>query len=211
MPPKKAATAKKEAPDVDGISAGVGGLNVSAASKSFDLSFSGPFMIKHFIHNTQKACQVDVFVPTLSHQDVFPSISKDGMYLEVQIVVPEFFYEEARALQQSVGAPGINLNTHFVTAHQNVVQEIRKAYSQATQTLSKPQRIKLPFKCKQDIVDWEVMNFPGIEIEDGVYTDAAGEGIPMQQYHAVLKVDLLADERMAARKVTGRSRIIQTP
>jgi hypothetical protein len=216
MPPKKATPSKKD-PDVDAVNTAVSNLSVnSAASKSFELSFSGPYMIKSFIHNAVKGCQVDVFVPTLVHDDVTPTVSKDGMYLEVQIVVPEFFYEEARAMQQHAGIAGVNANTNLITAHQAVVQEIRKSYSQSPAVIAKPQRIKLPFKCKVDISDWEVMNFPGITIDNGTtvhdeHGTANAVAVPMQQYYAVLKVDLVADERMAARKPTGRSRIIQTP
>jgi hypothetical protein len=215
MPPKKSPAAAKKEPDVDGVSTGVSNMNVSSY-KSWELAFAGPLMVKSFMHNNIKGCQVDVWVPTLLHDSVFPTVSKDGMYLEVQIVVPEFFYEEARAMQQHAGIAGVNANTNLITAHQAVVQEIRKSYSQSPAVIAKPQRIKLPFKCKVDISDWEVMNFPGITIDNGTtvhdeHGTANAVAVPMQQYYAVLKVDLVADERMAARKPTGRSRIIQTP
>lgn len=215
MPPKKATAVPKkaaaEAAGISGISEGISGMSVSSSFKMFEMSFCGPFMIKSFVWNNQRGCQVDVFVPTLDVDDVVPNVSKDGLYLEVQLAVPEFFYEEARALQQTAGTAGVNANTHIVTAHQDVVQEVRKAYHHSPKVFGKPQRIKLPFKCHLDIPEWEVMNFAGVGIEDGSLQDAAGNPLPVQQYHAVLKVDLLADERRAAKKVAGRARIIQTP
>ena len=62
MPPKKTTTAGKEKKSdgtVDGISSGVSNMNVSSF-KPWELAFAGPYMVKSFMHNNIKGCQVDV-------------------------------------------------------------------------------------------------------------------------------------------------------
>lgn len=216
MPPKKAApksaAPKKEAPatSVDELAAGVSGLSVNSKASNFELSFVGPFFVKSYVWNDQYKIQVDVYVPTLGEDNLLVNVSKDGYYLEVTVACPEVFYEADRIMAANNGVAGVDANSHLVTAHQDVVQEVRTAYATKAFVHGKPQRIKLPVKCQTDIEAWEIQNYATIQIDNGT-VDAAGDPVPMQQYMSVLKVDLNAEQRRTQRKVRGRSRIIQTP
>jgi len=56
--------------------------------------------------------------------------------------------------------------------NEDVVQEVRVAYTTANEVVGKPQQIKLPFPCKVDINSWEIVALahdPLVQV-----TDAAG-------------------------------------
>jgi hypothetical protein len=119
-------------------------------------------------------------------------------------VVPEFFAEEEQMMAANVGIAGFDANTSLATAHQDIVQRVRKVHNSDKDILGDtPQRVKLPFKCEEDVIHWEAMLFNG----DEDVSAASGD----QQYFSVLKIDLLSSENPMQRRARGAMLVIGSP
>jgi hypothetical protein len=112
----KKATPKKDG--VDGVTEGVSTMAVGIFS-SFSMDMKLPFMVKHFLDNNQKACQVDVLVPTTQVGDInVLNVTGIGNYLEVGVAVPSVFWTEDCVLRANQHRAGVNQSSHVCTAHE---------------------------------------------------------------------------------------------
>ena len=205
MPPKKTpskAAAKPKA-TVESATNSMASMSVSGF-KPYSMAFQSPYMVRSFLHNDRKGCTVEFLVLTVSEDDIRLSVDPGGLVLSLGIVMPEFFPEEERVLVSNMGVAGFDNNTNQYTAHQHVVQAIRREYAAEPEIVGAPQKVKLPFQCELDIAGQEMVLFNGDE------EISAGLG-GVQQYFSVLKVDLLAVERTTARKSKPAIRIVGSP
>ena len=119
-------------------------------------------------------------------------------------MVPEYFAEEERIMAANFGSAGFNANTSLATAHQDIVQRIRKVHNGDREILGdSPQRIQLPFKCEEGAIQWEFMLFNG----DQYVSAASGD----QQYFSIVKIDLLSAEKTVQRRQRGAMRVVGSP
>ena len=201
MPPKRAAAKKAEA-KINDVTRSMSTMSVSRSEsfKAWSMDFSFPFMIKKFLHDGRESCSVDLILPPIHEDRIHPRVVSNGTYLAIGVAVPEFFGEEERVL---VSAGNADVNTNQAAAHSEIVQDIRKHYNDVVEILGKPQMIKLPFQCEEQIAQWESQLFHG----DELVTAALGE----QQYYAVLSVYLFSVKRPTGRRNRGTMRVVGSP
>ena len=201
MPPKKTPTKPKVAPTtVDSATKSMASMSVSGF-KPYSMNFVSPFMVKSFLHNDRKGVTVEFLVLTVSEESIRLSVDPGGLVLSLGIIVPDFFPEEERLLVSNMGVAGFDSNTNQYTAHQAVVQDIRKEYAAKPEIVGAPQKVKLPFQCELDIVGQELTLFNG---DNEISAGLGG----IQQYYSVLKVDLLAVERTTQKKSRPAMRVV---
>ena len=149
-------------------------------------------MIKKFLHDGLESCSVDLILPIIHEDQIHPRVVSNGTYLAIGVAVPEFFWEEERVL---VLAGNADVNTNQAVAHSEIIQDIWKHYNDVVEIIGKPQMIKLPFQCEEQIAQWESQLFHG----DELVTVALGE----QQYYVVLSVYLFSVKRPTGRRNVG--------
>lgn len=164
------------------------------------MDFEFPFMIKTFLHNGWESVSVDLLIPTVFEECIYPCVVMHGTFLAVGIAVPEFFPEEECLL---VSSGNNHSNTSQAAAHTAVVQSIQKEFNDVPEILGKPQMIKLPFTCEEQIIHWENQLFHG----DAKVSASLAE----QQYFCVLKVDLHSTKLPTGRRNRGIMRVVGSP
>ena len=135
-----------------------------------------------------------------------PKVAPGGMVLQLGIVVPPRFVTEECLVQANEGDHSFNSNTHKATAFKAICEKIAVHHGEGTTEepiLGKPQRVPLPFKCEDEIVDWEIQGFP----EEWGLSDA----IEHQQFHFVISIDLVSVMKARSRKKKGGLRIFASP
>ena len=70
--------------------------------------------------------------------------------------------------------------------------------------LGEPQVVALPFKCLEDIVEWEI---EGFEMEDDDFVNDTG----LNQLNLVLLIQLVSSEMLLTQKKRGGMHILSSP
>ncbi|KAL3916704.1 MAG: hypothetical protein SGILL_005056 [Bacillariaceae sp.] len=105
----------------------------------------------------------------------------------------QVFTEEERVLVANSDDQAFNHNTDEAQAFKKICQAVNNAYGKRLLFGDRPQRIGLPFRCEERIVEWEIQAYDN---DAGKLTEMLGA----QQYHCVLCVTLrkLRTKRMTA-------------
>jgi hypothetical protein len=198
--PSTKSTAPAAAEDsVASLTSGIKKLTVSSFTP-FSMSIAWPYMVKQYTKNSRWVCSVE-FLTFAMDIDMFQeAVMNNGTTLELTTTVPSWFPEEDRLLAANTD---INENTNEATAHQDVVQLIRKMYAGKKEYTGTPQIVKLPFACEQEAEDKSAELYHGNE----EISTQSGH----QQYLQVVKFELISTEKKLKKKKVGTMRIIGSP
>jgi hypothetical protein len=189
-------------------------MKVSSPPKQYSMGFQNPYIMYQYVEDGNQLVSIDVLVPNVHRKYIRPSIHSSGMYFDLGIAVPEFFWQANRLIAANKGEEGFNKNTHKATAFQQAAKKIEEDFNtfETEEVLSgAPQRFKLPFKVEHDYYTgdggkgWEVQIFDN-EDED-LHDELEGEVMSF----FVLSVNLVSVEKPRKQKRKGTMRRIGSP
>ena len=96
---------------------------------------------------------VDFLVPSLPKDSFKPRVSKNGLYLELTVVMPDFFYNKGRLIEAFADEKGKNIvtvNHSMITAFTDSVNKIMAEPGNEDGTVLYRERHKLEFKVDHD-------------------------------------------------------------
>ena len=191
-----------EGSDLDNLAEELTRLEIMV--KKFGIDFVMPFIQYDYIEENRRHVTVDFLVLTLNKDKFSPRVLADGKELHVGTTVPSFFQNKARIMLANKSKDAeFTSNTHKATAFAEVVRGMMTELEWPDDLNGSVQRTKLPFRCEEDIVSWEVQAF---ENEDDDLTTSLG-----QQYFFVLSVELVSAEKLKTTKAAGGFVMFKSP
>jgi hypothetical protein len=186
---------------------------MSISSKKYNMGFQNPYIMYQYVEDGNQLVSVDVLVPSVHRRFIRPSIHSSGMYFDLGIAVPEFFWNADRLVAANKEHTSFNKNTHKATAFQQAAKKIQEDFNtfETEEVLSGAQRFKLPFKVEPDYYTgdggegWEVQIFDNEDTE--LYDELDGEVMSF----FVLSVNLVSVEKPRQQKRKGTMRRIGSP
>jgi hypothetical protein len=166
-----------------------------------------PFIVYDYISGGRRRVSVDLLVMTVPKDMIRPKMATNGLELHVGMVVPPFFADADRLMAANEGDAGFTEDTHKATAFKDAaikLHEHHRSFDGEEEIMGTPQCIKLPFKCEENIVDWEVQAFE----DDG---DELVDSLGAPQFYFVLSVDLVSIIKPREKKKKGGFRVIGSP
>jgi len=193
-------------PSVNELAELIGTMSVNNPSSSgaTNLSVQFPFISYQYVEDGRKMVSYDFLVIGASKDQYRPKVTGNGGELHVGMVLPRFFVDPNRLLLANSHVGGFNANTNKSTALEEVGAKVTNGLQENDLLFANPMTVKLPFKCEEDIVEWEIQAFHN---EDEVWTLEAGS----QQYFFVLSVGLRHVEKIRKNTKKGGFRIIGSP
>jgi hypothetical protein len=193
---------------VEDITSNISNMSVvdKPAQQKFSMDAQFPFICYDYLSKGRRRVSVDFLIMTVSKDMVRPKMAANGLELHVGVAVPSFFADENRLMTSNDGDPGFTEDTHKATAFKEAATKLHEHYQSfdEEEIIGAVQRIKLPFKCEENIVDWEMLAF---ENEDTGLTDGLGP----PQFYFVLSVDLVSTIKPREKKKKGGFRVISSP
>ena len=93
--------------------------------KNFGIDFVMPFVIYDYIEEKRRRVNADFLVPTLDREKFSPRVTSDGMELQVETAVPNFFQSSARVMLANKNKDRtFTKNTHKATAFEEVIRRM---------------------------------------------------------------------------------------
>lgn len=189
---------KKAAPaaSVDDVTEKMSKMMSSAPAKKYDMNFRLPYMVTSYKHDDDNRCRVDIFARTLPQEFFKPDVVSDGNELQLRVQVPGFFYTTDR-VHAANRAANFNVNTHLAQAFKENSEALDEDFGFPDQLFGdEPMTVKLPYKCEERILGWEIQAFPN---ESGTLTDDLGG----QQFFIVVAIELQRAEKTKQRRQAG--------
>jgi hypothetical protein len=146
------AFSNEKEPETEISNLGEGLTTMSISSKKYNMGFQNPYIMYQYIEDGNQLVSIDVLIPCVHRKFIRPSIHSCGMYFDLGIAVPEFFWQANRLIAANEGDNGFNKNTHKATAFQQAAKKIQEDFNtfETEEVLSGVQRFKLPFKVEPD-------------------------------------------------------------
>jgi hypothetical protein len=170
------------------------------SSSPFNMNFFSPYIMYTYIEEDVRMVTIDFLVIGQSKSAYRPRVVSDGHGLQLGMVVPNFFAEEARLQTAHYSDTGFNEDTHKATALREIVAKYTDNLDHEEPLMGEPMQIKLPFKVEEEIVKWEVLAFDN--------SDEFSAEIGIQQYYFLLTVDLVAVEKVKKEKTAPTFRML---
>jgi hypothetical protein len=174
--------------------------------QKFSMDSRFPFIMYDYVSDGRRRVSVDFLVMTVPKDKIRPKMTDTGLELQVGMIVPAFFADARRLMAANTGDAGFTRDTHKATAFKDAALKLHDHHDSFDDDdiIGNPQRIKLPFKCEEQIVDWEVQAF---ENDDQELTDGLGGS----QFYFVLSVDLVSVVKERERRKKGGFRVVSSP
>lgn len=171
---------------------------------TFNMSFFFPHILYTYVEDGLFMCTVDFLVMGQSKDLFRPKVVNDGMSLQLGTVVPAMFVNEARLQLAMFHDHSFNNDTHKATALQQVISKhVGDTDLDSEPMLGEPMMITLPFKCVDEIKEWELVAFDN----SAEFSTEVGN----QQYYFVLSINLVGVEKIKNVKKPAAFRILGTP
>jgi hypothetical protein len=203
-------TNPQESPNtaVEEITSDVNNINMSAVvkQKKFSMDTQFPFIMYDYVSGGRRRVSVDLLVLTVTKDMLRPKMAASGLELQLGTAVPSFFVDAQRLMAANKDDSGFTNDTHKATAFKEAAEKLHahhESFDDET-IIGTPQRIKLPFKCEEVIVDWEVQAF---ENDSQEVTDGLGG----TQFCFVLSIDLVSVTKAREKKPKGGFRVVTSP
>ena len=186
-------------------------MTVSASSAPFSLQVQFPYLQYTYTEDERQRVTTDFLVIAQGEKLYRPFVPPGGSELHVGMVLPKFFIDKTRLIEAKAGDASFTANTHKVTAFADVVAKVEKTAGidddnrdiDAIEFLAAPMKLKLPFLCEEEIVEWEMQAFQN---NDEDFIDGCGG----YQYYFILTVTLQSVVKKKEKKVGG-FRVIASP
>lgn len=188
-----------------GIEEAVAKMSISSRSKvqPFDLSIKFPYLSYDYIENGRRHFCVDFLVIGAS-KDIFrPKVSKDGTELQIGMVLPNIFVDEARLLAAHNSVAHFSQNTNKATAFLAVTASVTNSLVDGEAFLATPMKLTLPFKVEEEISEWEILAFSN---DDKKWREEVG----LPQYYFMLAVDLVGVEKIKVARKSGGFQVFKS-
>ena len=117
-----------------------------------------PIIYKWLDKDGRQILTLDFLVSGLPEESFRPSVTRNGLYLEVATVVPPFFLSKLRVIQTTEESSKHKANQHKVNSFAKVVAELKAKHEY--NPIVHHMRVKLPLKVDRDKVDYELQVFP---------------------------------------------------
>ena len=139
-----------------------------------------PFIMYNYVNEGQCYLSVDFLICGTSKSNICLQVDSSRMNLLLNIVVPQQFICDVQLVKVNSENLTFNNNTQKATASMKCVEKIfsvEKVFSQDCNgnvdqpILGELLVVALPFKCEQDIVEWEIQ---GYETEDEDFANDTG-------------------------------------
>ena len=182
-----------------------------ASTTPFSLGVQFPYLLYSYKEDDRDRVTVD-FLVVAQAQDAFrPVVPPGGTELHVGMALPKFFIDRTRLLEAKAGDATFTINTNKATSFSAVVEKVEASAgitddnrdTESFELLSTPMKVKLPFVCEEEIVEWEMQAFQNNDVD---FTDACA-GL---QYFFILTVTLQSVVKKKERKAGG-FRVIASP
>ena len=172
-----------------------------AAFKELVVAASYPYCASKFESSNTLFCSVDMCVPGGSTKTYTPGLVDDGMAVQVDSVVPSYFFQKGRLL---AAHPDLGQEDHRVTEFKQLCDRAKQEH--ATYEGGKPkfvakQKIKLPFKCVKEDMQYELQAFT---LKDKDFTKEHRGAAKMFVFSILLKA-AKQPERKRANQGTART------
>lgn len=182
----------------DALAARMEDLNINVPM--FSMDYKMPFILTTYNEGLDQMCTIQILTVTMPKDSFIPDVVDGGKRLEVRILVPSFFVDETRILDEKRGVvTGFNKNTHEAQAFRDVCETIDSHYGMQAIIFGEPMSIALPFICEERVVQWEIQAHVN---QFGELTDELGG----QQFMACVAMKLR--KLKTKRKTTGAFRVI---
>ena len=173
-------------------------------------SIMKPMLYNWLDSNGRQKVTVDFLVQSLPEDHFRPKVSSDGMYLELGIVVPDFFYNKGRLIEASGNkrkGHQVGSSHHKVTAFAQAVNDIKAGDDYEETIVCK--HVKLPFKLERDFRSDD--HGPGWELQAFAHDNE--DLFQMHQCYFVLTVELESFIKPCKSKISGKKalRAISSP
>ena len=141
---------------------------------------------------------------TLDRKMFSPRVTSDRMEPQVGTTVPTSFQNRARIMLANKNKDRtFTSNTHTETAFAEVIRRMNNELNWPDNLIGSVQRTKLPFRCEEEILSWEVQAFENNDVD---LTKSL-----RQQYFCVLSVELISSEKVKSTKASGGFVVFKYP
>ena len=171
----------------------------------FGMKVAFPFLLYDYFKNKRRHCSIDFFVFSMGKHMFKPCVLPGGKAVSLSVIVPKMF-PKANRLMLAHANERFTINTHKATAFEEISEVVQEKYNlkddEDAKINSIPQVIKLPFKCDEEIVDWEIQYFGS---DDEKLTNELGA----QPFNAILTVEVMSVIKPKKKK-RGSTRVFGT-
>jgi hypothetical protein len=173
-------------------------------ASAFNMPFFFPHILYTYVEDGLFMCTVDFLVIGQPKEMFRPKVINDGMTLQLGTVVPAMFANETRLQLAKFHDHSFNDDTHQATALQQVISKhVGDMDLDVEPLMGDPMKIPLPFKCVDEVKEWEVVAFDN----DHEFSTEVGN----QQYYFVLSINLVGVEKVKSTKKAAGFRNLGTP
>jgi hypothetical protein len=176
------------------------------ASCPFDMSFFFPYLMYSYIEDNHQRVTVDFLVHGMAKETFCPKVVDSGRCLQFDVVVPSFYVDENQLQIAYEDDESFNENTNKATAFKEIAAAITNNLADEEPLFGEPQKVKVPFPCKDEVVNWELQIF---ENDDKSFMDDIMGGT--NQYFFVLTVELQSALRVKNSKKKGALHLLGSP
>ena len=167
------------------------------------IDFVMPFVLYDYIEEKRRRVTANFFCLRWIEKNS-PRVTSYRMELQVGTTVPTFFQNSARIILANKNKDRtFTSNTHKATAFAEVIRRINNELNYPDNLNGPVQRTKLPFRCEEEILSWEVQAF---ENDDVALTKSLG-----QQYFCVISVELISSEKVKSTRASGEFVVFKSP
>lgn len=180
---------------------------MSLSTKKYSMDVSFPYLMYDYVEDGRERVTIDFLVFGTAKKNLRPAVASGGNELHLKVVIPEIFTVQSRMLVAGA-EKNVTKNTHKATAFSKLAAEVEKKHGDGSSEepiIGNPQRVKLPFACEEEIVDWEVQVFDN---DDPDFIDELGSE---ELYWFVLSIDLVSTTKAHNPKKKGTLRKFTSP
>jgi len=174
----------------------------ASSNSPFCMNVFFPHILYTYIEDGLRRVTIDFLVFGQSKESFRPKVISDGTVFQLGMVIPPFFVKEDRLMQAYQRDQSFTEDTHKATALQEVVGRHTAHLDIEEPVMADPMQVKLPFKCEEDIAEWEMIAYDN--------EDAFNEEVGTNQYFFVLAVTLTGVDKVKKCQKAGKFRNLGT-
>jgi hypothetical protein len=174
--------------------------------KLFSMNVEFPFILYDYTSDNRRHVSVDFLILNVPKDMLRPKMAADGSELHLGLVVPPFFARADRVMVVNEGDSDFGKDTHKSNAFKEAARKLHEHHQSFDdeKIMGAPQIIALPFKCEENIVDWELHAYDN-------ESEEMTEDLGSPQFYLVLSVDLVSIIKPREKKKKGGFRVIKSP
>jgi hypothetical protein len=174
--------------------------------KLFSMNVEFPFILYDYTSDNRRHVSVDFLILNVPKDMLLPKMAANGLELHLGLVVPSFFARADQVMVVNEEDSNFGKDTHKSNAFMETARKPHEHHQSfdEDEIMGAPQIITLPFKCEENIVDWELHAYDN-------ESEEMTEDLGAPQIYLVLSVDLVSIIKPREKKKRGGFRVITSP